>query len=666
VAAATSTFRPAWTGCTARGVRTEGVRVKFFVHGRAVTAAAAACAVACLVPLGPGLHAQPAEPSAAGGVPRIVVTGAREPLAADRLVGDVVVIDAATLRDSTADSLGDLLRREAGLQLSRAGGPGQGSGVLVRGAAAGQTVVLVDGVRLGSATLGLTALEQLSLAQVERIEVLRGPGSTLHGADAIGGVVQVFTRRADGPDALQLHLATGSLASRQASAAWAGSRGAWDLSASLADERSAGVSALRPGDRFGNYNPDADGYRLGSAHLRLGWQPAAGHRVGLMLLHTTLNSQYDAAEYPPPTYAPDPSPDFRNRVQTDAAALDWRGPLGPGLDAQARLWRSADDATAGGRAPDRFRTTREQASAQLGWDAGAWGRLTAALEQQQERASSSSYAADVGRRQAAAVLALAGRSGPWAWQLEGRHDDSSDYGGVTTARLGAAFGAGGGWRLRALAGSTFRAPSFNDLHYPFYGVPTLRPEHGLSAEAAAAWSAGTSRVEATVFRNRVRDLIGYEPDRRFCPPDPGFDFGCARNVNRARLQGLSLSGAQRVGELSLQAQADWLDARDTLTGARLPRRAARQASVRADWQTGPWTLGAALLHVGQRPDAGVMLAAETTLDLRARWQAAPAWQLEARLLNVGDVRTEPARDYQAPGRQLWIGVRADLRGGLAR
>lgn len=237
---------------------------------------AAAQAVAWVaVGSGAGMPAG-AQPAAVAMQPPVVVTGAREPLAPERVAGDLIVIDEATIRASLADSLGDLLRREAGVQLSRPGGPGQGTGALLRGAGAGQTVVLVDGVRVGSATLGLTALEQFGLGQVARIEVLRGPGSTLHGADAIGGVVQVFTHRGGSAPRVALQAAAGGHASREASAQASIARGGWDLAASVSEERSAGVSVLRPGDRFGNYNPDRDGYRLESAHARVGWQPQPG------------------------------------------------------------------------------------------------------------------------------------------------------------------------------------------------------------------------------------------------------------------------------------------------------------------------------------------------------------------------------------------------------
>ncbi|MFO1269545.1 MAG: TonB-dependent receptor plug domain-containing protein, partial [Rubrivivax sp.] len=129
------------------------------------------------------VHAQGAQASEP-----LVVTGSREPLARQQVAADVVVIDAERIRNSGADSLEDLLRREAGLQLLRNGGPGQSAGISIRGGSRGQTLLLIDGVRVGSATLGTPELDTLALAGVERIEVLRGPGSSLHGADALGGV----------------------------------------------------------------------------------------------------------------------------------------------------------------------------------------------------------------------------------------------------------------------------------------------------------------------------------------------------------------------------------------------------------------------------------------------------------------------------------------------
>ena len=593
----------------------------------------------------------------------VVITGSREPLSPERLVADVAVIDTDTVRNTLADSLGDLLRREAGLQLSRSGGPGQSSGLFIRGVASQQSVVLVDGVRVGSATLGFAAVEALGLSQVERVEVLRGPGSSLYGADAVGGVVNLITRRGTGIGTPQFdgRVAVGGYGSSEAAAGVRGATGQFDYAAALSSERSSGVSALRPGDLFGNYNPDRDGYRLDAAQLRLGFKPAAGHRVGLSVLQSKLNSQYDASEFLPPTFAPDARPDFRTRLRTEVAALDWRGEIASGLIGSARVSRSVDDARNGGTAVDRFRTVRQFGSAQLAWQTGVVGQFVAALEHQRDEATSTLYAAGVQRNNNAVALELTGAAGPWTWQGDVRRDDRTDFGGISTARLGGGFTLMPGLRVRALAGTTFRAPSFNDLVYPGYGVPTLQPERGQSVELGLVWRATHSVAAATVYRNRVRDLIGYESNASRCPPDPAYAFGCAANINRAQLKGATLSGLQRVGAWTLKAQIDFLQARDTLTGERLPRRASRQGTLSADWTAGDWTAGASVLHLGSRPDAGKTLAAETTLDLSTTWRFAPAWALQAKLLNVSDRDREPVRDYQGLGRQAWLVLRYEPR-----
>lgn len=596
-------------------------------------------------------------PAPAGTGDRIVVLGSREPAPLETIAADVVLIDGERLRQSVADSIEDLLRREAGLQLSRNGGPGSNAGLFIRGAASGNTVVLVDGVRVGSATLGLAGFEGLSLAQVERIEVLRGPGSSLYGADAVGGVVQIFTHRGQpGAPRVAARAALGTLGAYEGSLALGGSRGAFDGAVSLSAEGNDAVSALRPGDAFGNYNPDDDGFRRRTVQAQAGWRPVAGHRIGAQVVDTRLNARYDSSEYDA-DFNQDPSPDFRNRQHTQVASLDHAGQWSANWVTRARLARHRDDLDTGGTTIDHFLTRRDQAELQATWRPAAGHSLTAALEHLKERADAAGYTREVSRSTDAVVLAYAGAFGDASVQVDLRRDDNSVYGSVDTGRLAAAWAVAPGWRVRAVAGTTFKAPSFNDLYYPGYGVDTLQPERGRSIEAGLDWRRGAAEASATVYRNRVRDLVAYESNRDACPADPSYDFGCARNINRARLQGLTLSAAQAFGALQLRATLDLLDAEDEATGDRLARRAPHQAHVDARWQLGEWILGASLLHLAARPDGGTTLAAETTLDLQARWQLAPRWQLEARLLNATDRDTEPVLDYQGLGRQAWLGLR---------
>ena len=441
-----------------------------------------------------------------------------------------------------------------------------------------------------------------------------------------------------------------------------GAAGGFDYAASLGRESSRGVSAVKPGDTFGNYNPDDDGFKRDTAQAQLGFTPAAGHRVGLNVVASRLNSQYDASEFAPPTFAQDNTPDFRNKLDTSVISLDYRGVINKSWTASALLSHNDDDLKSGGNIINQFRTRRDQITWQNALNLATDQQLVVAFEHLKEKAHSDSFVDDVSRNNTAAVLGYTGSFGAHVIQADVRHDKNSVYGGNTTGRLGWSMEIASGLRVRALAGTTFRAPSFNDLYYPGYGVSTVTAEKGRSVELGLNWRQGESEASATVYDNRLRNMIGYEADRTFCPADPAYDFGCARNIGHARLQGATLSGSTRFGALRVAATVDVLDAQDLDLRQRLTRRAAHQENLAADYDMGALSFGASVLAVGSRPEGGVKLGAYETLDLRARWRFTPQWQLEAKLLNATDRVYEPARDYQSVGRQAWIGVRYDGKG----
>ncbi len=593
----------------------------------------------------------------------IVVSGSREPQLLDRITADVVVIDAERIRASTADSIEDLLRREAGMQVARNGGPGKSSGTFIRGASSNSVVVLIDGVRVGSATLGQAQFEGIALAQVDHIEVLRGPGSSLYGADAVGGVVQIFTKRGEGPPRITANAAVGSYRSYEAGLGVSGAEQGLDYTVSLARDSSRGISTLKPGDQFGSYNPDADGYKRDTALFKLGYTPVVGHRIGLSWNTGRLDSQYDASEFlESNNFEPDNKPDFRGHLKNDLLSLDYRGVVTPEWTTSAQLAHNNDDLLSGGTVLSRYRTQRDQLTWQNAWAPAAGQQVVVAFEHLTERAQGAAYLQDVKRRNNALVLGYSGEFGAHVLQADLRHDNNSVYGNNTTGRLGWSMEIAKNLRVRALAGNTFRAPSFNELYFPGYGVDSITAERGRSIELGLTWRDAGSELAATVYENRVRDLIGYEPDKLNCPPSPAYGFGCARNIGNARMQGATLSGSHRNGDWRIAATLDVLDAQDLDTRQRLVRRAAHQESLSADYDMGAYSVGAALLAVGARPDGTARLGAYETLDLRARWRFAPQWQLEAKLLNATGRQAEPVRDYALLGRQAWVGVRFDATG----
>jgi vitamin B12 transporter len=589
----------------------------------------------------------------------VQVIGTRAPTALDRVVADVVVIERDRIRASSADSIEDLLRREGGIQLSRNGGPGQSASVLIRGSSASNTLVLIDGVRIGSATLGQTDLAAISLAQVERIEIMRGPGSSLYGADAIGGVVNIVTRRGDGAPYLTANIAAGNYRSGEGVLALSGSHSDFDYALSASGERSDGVSAILPGDDFGQFNPDDDGFERSGVQLSGGYRWRPGQRIGASYSASRLDSQIDSAQFLPPAFLPDATPDFRSKLGTQLATIDYQGTLSDAWSTSLRASYQSDALRSGADTVSEYDTRRRQLTWLNTWTPRAGQQWVAAIDLLAEAIFSSDYSAPE-RDNTGLVLGYTGQFGANKLQLDMRYDHNSVYGNQSTGKLGWGVDLAGGWSLRALAGTAFRAPTFNDLYFPGYGVATVLPERSRSVEFGVDYRADTLSMKATAYHNRVSDLIGYQSDPARCPP--GFDFGCANNVSQALLRGITLQGAMQWREFQFSAALDWLDAEDTGTGQSLPRRASNQQTLAADWNRGPWQLGATLLNVGSRPDAGVILPSYALLNLNGRYRFAPLWQLEARLLNAADKAYEPVHDYQGLGRQFWIGLRYDGRG----
>ncbi len=589
----------------------------------------------------------------------VQVIGTRAPAALGSVVSDVVVIDRDRIRASSADSIEDLLRREGGMQASRNGGPGQTAGLMIRGSSSSSTLVLIDGVRIGSATLGQTDLATISLGQVERIEIMRGPGSSLYGADAIGGVVNIVTRRGDGAPYLRGNIAGGNHASGEGYAALSGSNAGFDYALSVSGETTNGVSAVRPGDLWGIYNPDDDGFSRYGLSLAGGYSWQQGQRIGISYSGSRLRSKFDSAEFLPPNFLPDASPDFRNRLDTQLTTLQYQGTLSTEWTNLLRASYQTDQLESGANVISTYNTTRRQFTAQTTWQASAQHQLVGAIDYLDESIYSSDYQAP-SRDNTGLVLGYTGRFGAQKLQADLRWDHNSAYDNQTTGKLGWGMDIADGWSVRAVAGTAFRAPTFNDLYYPGYGVATLQAERSRSIEAGVNYKAAMTSLAATAYYNKVSDLIGYQADPNLCPP--GFPFGCAGNTARALLQGITMQGLQQWGNFQFTLALDWLNAKDRDTDEQLPRRAANQQTFAVDWTEGPWQLGGTVLRVSQRPDAGVLLPAYALLNLNARWRFERFWQIEARLQNATGRDYQPALDYQDVGRQFWIGLRYDGKG----
>ena len=582
----------------------------------------------------------------------IVVTATRTAVSTDATLAAVEVIDRAAIERSQARSLPDLLRGRAGISMSNQGGAGKLTTLFLRGSESDHIVVLVDGIRIGSPTSGLVSLQNLPLALIERVEIVRGPRSSLYGSEAIGGVIQIFTSGGGAATgyAPRLHVGGGSDGAHEAGVGFAG-RGerSW-FGAEYEYQRTEGFNAcdvatptpFSGGCFILDPEPDLDGYIQNALSLRAGIDLDDAWQLSGLALRSEGKNDFDG--------------DYTNRSETVqqvvGGSVRWR----PSDVVQAKLTvgRNVDasEQLKDGRDLGYFDTDRDSATLQADLSVGAGQLLTMGLDWVRDRVDSDTAFDRTRRANRAAFAQYQGAFGPHALQASVRRDDNDQFGQHTTGAAAWGLGFADGWRVTAGYGTAFKAPTFNELYFPYYGTPTLRPEESASAELGLRFDGARVDWRLDGFSTQVDDLITYD----------SLIFR-ANNIERARMRGAELGVDTAIADWTLSASASVLDSENRAgdnAGNDLPRRARHGARIELDRAFGEIRLGITGVAEGARFDDAAnsrRLGGYATFDLRAEVALAPEWTLQARLANVLDRDYETASFFNQPGRQWFMTVR---------
>jgi vitamin B12 transporter len=579
----------------------------------------------------------------------IVITGTLLPRTLGSEIAATSVLTRADIERNGARDLVTVLGLLGTAQVEQQGGPGTAAVVRLRGADSRDTLVLVDGVPLTDVTSGLASLSHVATDDIERIEVVRGNLSALYGANATGGVIQIFTRRGSTQPEAQLAMGFGSLGTRQVSVSLAGGMQVLRGRVTLGAERSAGFSAANPA-LAPNANSDDDGNRRRHAALALEFAPTSGQQLGLDLHVSSGRVAYDdASSFASPTDTHDA------HIVQRGASLRGSHRLSPrwSLD-----WRAADgyegrsDATVSSFGPSTFGNILHNRvlSVDLGGKlAVAWTLLTG-LERLAQSTENRTYL----RTERVTEALRIGLQHDTAWgslQAHLRQDRTSDFGSATSALLG------GTWRfaprLSAIASvaTGFTPPTLDFLYFDCSPLgfacsnPSLRPERSRNADLAVQWANAKSLVRATAFVARYRDKIAN--DANFVP----------QNLARLKNSGLELAARAQLGRWALASEATLQNMVDGQTGARQLRRPRQQLALRVFHDAGAYGAGAALRTIGDRPDfADVTLPSYTVVDLNAQWRIEPHWTVSASLDNLFDRGYQPTAGYNGKPRTLFIGL----------
>jgi vitamin B12 transporter len=592
---------------------------------------AAACAASLLFPC---------ISFAADQLAAVVVTATRQATRANDVIADVTVIDRETIEQAGPATLPELLSRQPGLYVVDNGGPGKVASVFMRGTNSGHTLLLVDGMPLGSATTGGASLHNLPLSQIERIEILRGPASSLYGSDAIGGVIQVFTRRGEGPAQVQAYAGIGTYNTREAQAGVSGGDGPWSYSFAASRFATDGFNVAADPVRYASAqfsvpNSDRDGYRNTSYAARVAHKLAEGHEVGISLLEATSRSSYDSGGATVDAYNNDKTRVYGMYLRNRISEL-WTSTLRWGL--------SEDRSENYDPARTQFATTQTQWTWQNDLRLPVGSLMLAAENLDQSVTSTTNYTIK-NRTVRSLIAGYQGSIGAHSWQAALRRDNNSQFGGRTTGSMGYGFRFAAEWQARIASGTAFKAPSFNQLYFPGFGSVNLKPEEARNLEAGLNWERDGQRASLTWFDNRITNLIGGFP---------------VVNIGKARITGTSLAYGLTQGPWRADAALDLMRPVDDTNGNRLQRRPAEMAKLALTYAPGIWKTGGEITAVGRRYDTttqGRIMGGYAVANLFAAWEVDKNWTLEGRVNNFFDRVYENAWAFAVPGRQLLLGLR---------
>lgn len=584
-------------------------------------------------------------------VDAVVVTATRRAQTVDETLASVTVVTRADIERTQARSIADALRGLDGVSVANNGGPGKETSLFVRGTNPSHVLVLIDGVKVGSPTLGLAALQDLPIDQIERIEIVRGPRSSLYGSEAIGGVIQIFTKKGGGELRPSASVGGGSYRTGYGSAGLSGGGDKAWFNVSASGFSTQGFDACR-GDPVtfqgcGTIEPDRDGYRNASSALRAGYRFDADTEAEAYVLNVRGYSKYDGTVSNESRIGQDVYGARVRFAPNDA----WR------VTTTAGRYQDRSDNYLDAAFANKLDTQRDVLSLQNDFTTGHAQQASLGFDWQQDKiiGDPGTYAVNARDNLGAFVQYQIGL-GAHDVQASLRHDDNQQFGGHDTGGLAWGYALAGAARLIASHGTGFKAPTFNDLYWPGAGNPDLKPETSRSTEFGARGTPGGDRWSVTAFQTELDNMINWAP--------VGGGLWRPSNVDSARIRGAEATYAVRSDHWDVRGQATRLDPVNRTSGATfgktLVRRARQSARLDFDRRFGLHSAGIAVIGEGRRYDDAdntVALAGYALVDLRAEYRIDRDWRIQGRAANVLDKPYETAAFYNQPGRSYFITLR---------
>ncbi|AMO69417.1 TonB-dependent vitamin B12 receptor [gamma proteobacterium BDW918] len=587
-----------------------------------------------------------------------IVTATRTEQSIADSLAPVTVFERADIERIQPVDLQELLSRAVGVTFVRNGGRGANTSLFLRGNQSNHTLVLIDGVRIGSATLGSPSLTNLPPELIERVEIVRGSRSSLYGSEAIGGVVNIITRKYHDTDGVKpmLQLGIGTQGSSKALAAISGGNSQTQFNLSALQENTDGIDNS---ESKSGVHGDKDGFEQTAFNLTASHKINERASIFALYQNSRSESDYDTNCYGTPFAIYSCSPYSVSEVNVAnirgefQLLQNWLLTLSAGESKdQSQVKHHYVEPSAVGVSGDNFDTTRKIYSLQNDWLLSDSHVLTVGFERLLDEVDSNLNYGEDSRANKAIFAQWQADFGIVDLTIGGRNDDNEQFGTYDTGNASVGIQLAKPVKLIASYGEGFNAPTFNDLYYPFYGVATLKPETSENRELELRVDQAWGTWGASYFQNDVDELIQYNP-ATFGPDQ----------IKGAEIKGLELSMATSLYQWNIEANATLLDATDTSTNKDLRRRASKQFNIDADRQWQQWGASASLRFVGKRyedTNNTDRLGGYTVIDTAVSYRFNEQLRLNLALKNIFDRDYVTARgglgDYQTIGREAMLTI----------